>query len=67
MRNIVTIANYLKHLWKQQLLKEIKDNINKGLSLGNKRFTTQLEALTNLRLTAKKAGLPRKIKGVRLF
>ncbi|RKZ79253.1 MAG: hypothetical protein DRR19_25250 [Candidatus Parabeggiatoa sp. nov. 1] len=29
------------------MLKEIRDNINKGLALGNKRFTTPIEALTN--------------------
>jgi putative transposase len=45
-----------------KLLKEIRDNINKGLALGNKRFTTQIEALTNRRVTAKKAGRPRKRK-----
>jgi putative transposase len=43
-------------------LKEIRDNINKGLALGNKRFTTQIEALTNRRVTAKKPGRPRKKK-----
>jgi hypothetical protein len=60
-RGFVTDSNAAK----QELtewLKEIRDNINKGLSLGNKRFTTQIEALTNRRVTAKKASRPRKIK-----
>jgi putative transposase len=43
-----------------ELLKEIRENINKGLALGNKRFTTQIETLTNRRVTARKAGRPKK-------
>ncbi len=45
---------------KTELLTEIRENINKGLALGNKRFTTQIENLTKRRVTAKKAGRPKK-------
>ncbi len=40
-------------------LKEIRETINKGLALGNERFTSQLEALTEQRVTARKPGRPR--------
>ncbi len=43
-----------------ELLKEIRDSVNKGLALGNERFTTQIEALTKRRVTPRKAGRPRK-------
>jgi len=42
------------------LLKEIRDSVNKGLALGNERFTMQIEALTERRVTARKAGRPKK-------
>jgi len=42
-----------------ELLKEIRESINKGLALGNDRFTKQIEALTNKRVTARKPGRPR--------
>jgi len=41
-----------------ELLSEIRENINKGLDRSNERFATQIEALTNRRVTAKKAGRP---------
>ena len=41
-------------------LKEIRESINKGLALGNKRFTLQIEKLTNQRVMARKPGRPRK-------
>ena len=37
-------------------LKEIRETINKGLALGNERFTSQIEALTQQRGHGKKAG-----------
>ena len=40
-------------------LKEIRETINKGLALGNERFTSQIEALTKQRVTARKPGRPR--------
>ena len=40
-------------------LKEIREHINKGLALGNERFTSQIEALTQQRITARKPGRPR--------
>jgi len=43
-----------------ELLKEMRVSINKGLALGNERFTSQIEALTNQRVTARKPGRPRK-------
>jgi len=43
-----------------ELLKEIRESINKRLVLGNERFTIQIEELTNQRVTARKPGRPRK-------
>jgi putative transposase len=43
-----------------ELLKEIRESVNKGLALGNERFTTEIEALTGQRITPKKAGRPKK-------
>jgi putative transposase len=43
----------------KELLKEIRASINKGLALGSERFTSQIEALTKRRVTAKKPGRPR--------
>ena len=43
-----------------ELLKEIREGVNKGLALGDERFTTQIEALTERRITARKAGRPKK-------
>ncbi|NOQ14197.1 MAG: transposase [Methyloprofundus sp.] len=42
------------------LLEEIRVSVNKGLALGNERFTSQIEALTKKRVTARKAGRPKK-------
>ena len=56
------LSNY-RDLFKAQvgtdLLKEIRENINKGLALGNERFTSQIEALTKQRVTARKPGRAR--------
>ncbi|MCK5649103.1 MAG: transposase [Gammaproteobacteria bacterium] len=41
-------------------LKEIREGINKGLALGNKQFTTQIETLSKSRVTPRKAGRPKK-------
>jgi putative transposase len=43
-----------------ELLTEIRENINKGLALGNERFITQIEHLTKRRVTARKAKRPKK-------
>ncbi len=43
-----------------KLLEENRTSINKGLALGNERFTTQIEALTNKRVTARKPGRSKK-------
>jgi len=43
-----------------EFLTEIRENINKGLALGNEQFTTQIENLTKRRVTARKAGRPKK-------
>ena len=43
-----------------ELLKEIRESVNKGLALGNERFTTEIEALTGRRITPRKAGRPKK-------
>jgi len=56
--------NNYRELFKAQieteLLTEIRENINKGLALGNEQFTTQIENLTKRRVTARKAGRPKK-------
>ena len=44
-----------------ELLKEIRESVNRGLALGNERFTAQIEALTDGRVTSRKAGRPKKI------
>ena len=43
-----------------RLLEEIRISVNKGLALGNELFTTQIETLTNKRVTARKPGRPKK-------
>jgi putative transposase len=43
-----------------ELLTEIRENINKGLALGHEQFITQRENLTKKRVTARKAGRPKK-------
>ena len=43
-----------------KLLEEIRTSINKGLALGNECFTTQIETLTNKRVTPRKPGRPKK-------
>ncbi len=43
-----------------ELLKEIRGRINKGLALGDERFTTEIERLTSKRVTARVAGRPKK-------
>ena len=45
-----------------ELLTEIRNSLNKGLALGSERFTTQIEALTNRRITPRKAGRPKKVR-----
>ena len=44
-----------------ELLKEIRESVNKGLALGSECFTAQIEALTDRRVTSRKAGRPKKI------
>ena len=44
-----------------ELLKEIRESVNKGLPLGSERFTAQIEALTDRRVTPRKAGRPQKV------
>jgi putative transposase len=44
------------------LVKKIRESINKGLALGDERFASQIEALTNRRVTARKPGRPRKLE-----
>ncbi len=41
------------------LLKEVRSCLNRGLALGNERFTNEIEALTNKRITRRKAGRPK--------
>ncbi|MCU7833872.1 MAG: transposase [gamma proteobacterium symbiont of Taylorina sp.] len=44
----------------KEKLRKIRESINKGLALGNKQFTTQIEILSNKRVTPRKAGRPKK-------
>ena len=49
-----------------ELLKEIRENTNKGMAVGSDRFKEEIEALTGKRLHSKKRGRPvgwRKDKG----
>ena len=39
---------------------EIRKSINKGLALGSDRFVMQIEALTEKRVSSRKAGRPKK-------
>ena len=43
-----------------ELLKDIRNGVNKGLALGNDQFTQEIEALTNKRITPRKPGRPKK-------
>ena len=45
-----------------ELLTEIRNSLNKGLALGNERFTTQIEALTSRRITPRKAERPKNVR-----
>ncbi|SMN02393.1 Transposase and inactivated derivatives [uncultured Candidatus Thioglobus sp.] len=43
-----------------KLLGNIRQNINKGLALGNEVFIKEIEVLTNARVSSRKAGRPKK-------
>ena len=43
-----------------EMLETIRKSINKGLALGNERFTREIEQLTEKRVTAGKKGRPKK-------
>jgi putative transposase len=43
-------------------LKQIRECVNKDPALGGERFTSQIEALTNRRVTAVKRGRPKVIR-----
>jgi len=43
-----------------ELLKEIRESVNKGLALGNEQFTMQIEAVTQKRITLEKQEGPRR-------
>jgi len=47
------------------LLTEIRENINKGLAFSNEQFTTPIENLTLIRVTARKAERPKKDNQIR--
>jgi len=46
------------HQVEDELLKEIRDNSNKGLAIGDDRFKQEIETLTGRRLKSKKRGRP---------
>ncbi len=45
-----------------ELLKDIRNSINKGLALGDERFALEIEALTKRRVAARKPGRPRALE-----
>jgi len=47
-----------------KLLGNIRKNINKGLALGNEVFIKEIEALTNVRVSSREAGRPKKNVGL---
>ena len=44
-----------------ELLKEIRESINKGLALGSEQFISQIEVLTGRRVSSRKAGRPKSV------
>lgn len=57
---------FADHVENQDLLKEIRDNTNKGLAIGRNNFKDEIEKLTGRRMTVAKRGRPegwRKPKG----
>ena len=57
------LKNYrdlLKAHCSPSLLSDIRDSLNKGLALGDKQFTAEIEANTSKRITSNKTGRPRK-------
>jgi len=61
------LSNY-RELLKAQIaaetLKKIRESINKGLALGNEQFASQIEKLTNRRVTARAPARPKRQKMV---
>jgi len=58
-------ALFAHHVEDAELLKEIRENTNKGLAIGHDRFKDEIEMLTGRRVKAKKRGRPsgwRKLK-----
>ncbi len=49
---------YFVHQVESELLKEIRDNTNKGMAIGNEQFKEEIEALTGRRMKSKKRGRP---------
>jgi putative transposase len=60
VERLVNYRELFKTHVEKELLEEIRASVNKGLALGNDRFTTQIEALTKKRVTARKSGRPKK-------
>ena len=57
---LITYRELFKAHMGAGLLEDIRISVNKGLALGNERFTSQIEALTKKRVTARKSGRPKK-------
>ncbi len=49
-----------KHHISVEMLKDIRNSLNKGLALGDGRFKEEVEKLTGQRVTERKAGRPKK-------
>lgn len=49
---------FLSHHVDGELLKEIRDNTQKGMAVGNDRFKEEIETMTGRRLKSKKRGRP---------
>ncbi len=51
-------ALFADHIENPELLKEIRENTNKGLAIGRNKFKDEIEKLTGRRMTAGKRGRP---------
>lgn len=56
----IVYKEFCTHITPNKVLTIIRKSINKGLALGSEDFIQQVETLTKLRVSAKKAGRPKK-------
>ena len=55
---MVRYRELFAHHVEEKLLTEIREELNKGMALGNERFKEEVEVLTGRRLKSKKVGRP---------